>query len=170
MAVPVCGRFGLWPFRFVALPVCGRFGLWPFRSVAVPVCGRSGLWPFWSVAVSVCGRFGLWPFRFWPFRFVAVMTIIRIEEVPYCFPRSSIKFQGHTGWKIDDLDKIWARLLGRSQLSNPSDLPCWLCSDHLIIMKFSGIITKDQGKVHAKGQGQRSKSQRSRSHLTVSGL
>ena len=40
-----------------------------------------------------------------------------------CF-RSCIKFQGHTGWKIDDLDKIWARLLGRSQLSNPSDLPC----------------------------------------------
>ena len=26
-----------------------------------------------------------------------------IEEVPYCFPRSSIKFQGHTGWKINDL-------------------------------------------------------------------
>ena len=48
-----------------------------------------------------------------------------IQEVPYCFPRSSIKFQGHTGWKIDDLDQIWARLLGRSQLSNPSDLPCF---------------------------------------------
>ena len=56
-----------------------------------------------------------------------------IEEVPYCFPRSSIKFQGHKGQKIDDLDQIWARLLGRSQLSNPSDLPCyelfwvWIC-------------------------------------------
>ena len=47
-----------------------------------------------------------------------------IEEVPYCFPRPSIKFQGHKGQKIDDLDQIWARLLGRSQLSNPSDLPC----------------------------------------------
>ena len=80
-----------------------------------------------------------------------------IEEVPYCFPRSSIKFQGHTGWKIDDLDQIWARLLGRSQLSNPSDLPCWLCSHHLIILKFSGVITNDQRKVHAEGQGQRSK-------------
>ena len=33
----------------------------------------------------------------------------------------------------------------------------WLCSHHRIIMKFSGVITKDQGKVHAKGQGQRSK-------------
>ena len=49
-----------------------------------------------------------------------------IEEVPYCFPRPSIKFQGHKGQKIDDLDQIWARLLGRSQLSNPSDLPCFL--------------------------------------------
>ena len=52
-----------------------------------------------------------------------------IEEVPYCFPRSYIKFQGHKGWKIDDLDQIWARLLGRSQLSNPSDLPCWQLFD-----------------------------------------
>ena len=46
------------------------------------------------------------------------------EEVPYYFSRSSIKFQGHTGWKINDLDQIWARLLDRSQLSNPSHLPC----------------------------------------------
>ena len=35
--------------------------------------------------------------------------------------------------------------------------PFWLCSHHRIIMKFSGIITNDQSKVHAKGQGQRSK-------------
>ena len=35
--------------------------------------------------------------------------------------------------------------------------PFWLCSHHRIIMKFSGIITTDQGNVHAKGQGQRSK-------------
>ena len=33
----------------------------------------------------------------------------------------------------------------------------WLSSHHGIIMKFSGVITTDQGKVHAKGQGQRSK-------------
>ena len=33
----------------------------------------------------------------------------------------------------------------------------WLCSHHRIIMKFSGVITNDQSKVHAKGQGQRSK-------------
>ena len=50
-----------------------------------------------------------------------------IEEVPYHFLRSSIKFQGHTGWKIDNLNPIWERLIGLSQLSNPSDLPClWM--------------------------------------------
>ena len=30
-----------------------------------------------------------------------------IEEVPYCFSRSSIKFHGHTSGKIDDLNPIW---------------------------------------------------------------
>ena len=35
--------------------------------------------------------------------------------------------------------------------------PFRLCSHHRIIMKFSGVITKDQGNFHAKGQGQRSK-------------
>ena len=35
--------------------------------------------------------------------------------------------------------------------------PFWLCSHHCIIMRFSGVITNDQSKVHAKGQGQRSK-------------
>ena len=64
----VCGRSGLWPFRFVAVPVCGRSGLWPFRLVAVSVCGRSGLWPFRFVAVSVvtvsvCGRYDLLPIK-----------------------------------------------------------------------------------------------------------
>ena len=29
-------------------------------------------------------------------------------EVPYCFPRSSIKFQGHTGLNITDFDPNWA--------------------------------------------------------------
>ena len=35
--------------------------------------------------------------------------------------------------------------------------PFWLCSHHRVIMKFSRGITKDQGNVHAKGKGQRSK-------------
>ena len=104
-----------------------------------------------------------------------------IEEVRYCFSRSSVKFQGHTAKKIVKFDPNWAfpdcnsslnspmamkcctkletakercpivfqghpsnfkvtqdktspiltqmgrfRTIGRSQLSNPSDLPCWL--------------------------------------------
>ena len=39
--------------------------------------------------------------------------------------------------------------------------PYWLCSHHWIITKFSGIITNDRSDVHANGQGQRSRSQRS---------
>ena len=35
--------------------------------------------------------------------------------------------------------------------------PFWLCSHHRIIMKFSGVITTDQGNAHANSQGQRSK-------------
>ena len=46
----------------------------------------------------------------------------------------------------------------------------WLCFHHRIIMKISGVITNDQSKVHVKGQGQRSRSQRSQPNLTVSGL
>ena len=39
----------------------------------------------------------------------------------------------------------------------PSVTPFWPCSHHRIIMKFSGVITNDESKVHAKGQGQGSK-------------
>ena len=49
---------------------------------------------------------------------------VALKRWPFIFFRSSIKFQGHTGWKVDDLNPIWIRLLGRSQLWNPSDLPC----------------------------------------------
>ena len=45
----------------------------------------------------------------------------------------------------------------RSNSPKMSVTPFWLCSHHRIIMKFSGVITNDQRKVHAKGQGQRSK-------------
>ena len=103
------------------------------------------------------------------------------EEVPYCFSRSSVKFQGHTALEIVEFDPNWAfpdcnsslkspmatkwctklevalkrcpvvfqghpsnskviwdktspiltqigrcRTIGRSQLSNPSDLPCYI--------------------------------------------
>ena len=72
LAVPVCGRFGLWPF-----------GLWPFRFVAVSVCGCSGLWPFRSVTDSVCGRSSLWPFRSVAFSVVVVSICGRHDLLPY---------------------------------------------------------------------------------------
>ena len=131
-----------------------------------------------------------------------------IEEVPYCFSRSYVKSQGHTGLKIVDFDPNWAFPDCISSLKSLmatnwctmleiqlkrcpivfscnqaalqmvfsvcpsvrlsvcpsvrlsvclSVTPFWLCSHHRIIMKFSGVITNDQSKVHAKGQGQRSK-------------
>ena len=53
--------------------------------------------------------------------------------------------------------------------------PFWLSSHHRIIMKFSGVITTDQGNVHAKGRDQRSRSHGSKNSrispkLGVSGL
>ena len=47
--------------------------------------------------------------------------------------------------------------------------PFWLCSQHRISMKFSGVITNERSDVHAKGQGQRSRSQRSTPNLADSG-
>ena len=115
-----------------------------------------------------------------------------IEEVPYCFWRSSVKFQSHIALKIVEFDSNWEfpdcnsslnspmamkcctkletakkrcsiffqghpsnfkvtrdktsliltqigrfRTIGRSQLSNPSDLPCWGSS-----VKFLGHTAK----------------------------
>ena len=51
----------------------------------------------------------------------------------------------------------WDQILQRCPSLCPSVTPFWLCSHYCIIMKFSGVITRDQGKVHAKVQGQRSK-------------
>ena len=71
-----------------------------------------------------------------------------IVEVPYCFPRSSIKFQGTRYKTLPILTQIGRFLtIGQSQLSNPSDLPCSRSS-----VKFQG-----HSDVHAKGQRQRSK-------------
>ena len=51
----------------------------------------------------------------------------------------------------------WDQILRRCPSVCLSVTPFWLCSHHRIIMKFSGVFTNDQRKVHAKGQGQRSK-------------
>ena len=59
-----------------------------------------------------------------------------IGEVPYCSSSSSIKFQGHAGQKINDFNPVSIRLLCRSQLPNPSDLPClfWKVARNLEIL------------------------------------
>ena len=114
-----------------------------------------------------------------------------IEEVPYCFSRSTIKFQGHIALQIVEFDSNWAfpdcnsslnstmvmkcctkletakkrcpivfqghpsnfkvtrdktspiltqigrfRTIGRSQLSNPSDLSCWA------MIRYSTMVHK----------------------------
>ena len=55
----------------------------------------------------------------------------------------------------------------------PSVIPFSLCSHRGIIMKFWEVITNDRSGVHArefKVRGQRSRSQRSKSNIAVSGL
>ena len=136
-----------------------------------------------------------------------------IEEVPYCFWRSSVKFQGHTALKIGEIDPDWAFPDCNSSLNSPmatkwctkleialkrcpivfscDQAAIWLvqsvptsvrlsvcpsvtpfspCSHHSIIMKLSGGFTMVKSDVHAKGQGQRSRSQRSTPNLAFSGL
>ena len=45
-----------------------------------------------------------------------------IEEEPYCFSRSSVKFQGHTGQKFADFDPNWAFPDCISSLNSPMAL------------------------------------------------
>ena len=45
-----------------------------------------------------------------------------IEEVPYCFLRSSIKLQGHTAKKIANFDQNWAFPDCNSSLNSLMDM------------------------------------------------
>ena len=100
--------------------------------------------PYWFSRSSVKFQVHTGPkiCRFWPelsvsglklqFEFTDGFEIMHkawhsIEYVPYCFVRSGIKFEGHTPLKNDDLNPVWVRLLGRSQLSKfvPCDLEIW---------------------------------------------
>ena len=42
-----------------------------------------------------------------------------LEEVPYCFSRTSVKFQGHTALKIVEFDPDWAFPNCNSSLNSP---------------------------------------------------
>ena len=47
-----------------------------------------------------------------------------IEEVPYCFSRSYVKFQGHTALKIVEFDPNWAFPDSNSSLNSPMAMKC----------------------------------------------
>ena len=48
-----------------------------------------------------------------------------IEEVPYCFSRSSVKFQGQTALKIVEFDPKWAFPDCNSSLNSPMAMKCY---------------------------------------------
>ena len=47
-----------------------------------------------------------------------------IEEVPYCFSMSSVKFQGHTALKSVEFDPNWAFPDCNSSLNSPMAMKC----------------------------------------------
>ena len=47
-----------------------------------------------------------------------------IVEVPYCFSRSYVKFQGHTALKIVKFDPNWAFPHSNSSLNSPMAMKC----------------------------------------------
>ena len=47
-----------------------------------------------------------------------------IVEVPYCFWRSYVKFQGHTALKIVEFDPNWAFPDSNSRLNSPMAMKC----------------------------------------------
>ena len=47
-----------------------------------------------------------------------------IIEVPYCFSRSYVKFQGHTALKIVEFDSNWAFPDSNSSLNSPMAMKC----------------------------------------------
>ena len=57
------------------------------------------------------------------------------EEMPYCFPRSSIKFQGHTGQNITDFD------------------PNWTFPDYRPVAAFKSLINQSIKSSFVKGAG-----------------
>ena len=47
-----------------------------------------------------------------------------LVEVPYCFSRSYVKFQGHTAQKIVEFDPNWAFPDSNSNLNSPMAMKC----------------------------------------------
>ena len=61
-----------------------------------------------------------------------------IEEVPYCFSRASVKFQGHTGQKIANFDPNWAFLDCNFTFNSPMHLK-W-CTKLDVVWKRCPVV------------------------------
>ena len=61
-----------------------------------------------------------------------------LEEVPYCFSRSSVKFQGHTALKIIEFDPDWAFPDCNSSLI--SSMATKWCSKLEVVLKRCPIV------------------------------
>ena len=90
--------------------------LWPIwqvnlKGALIFSCDQAALWMVFSVRLSVTDGFEMMH-KAW----------CSIEEVPYCFPRSSIKFHGHTGQKIADFYPNWAFPDCNFSFNSPMDL------------------------------------------------
>ena len=64
-----------------------------------------------------------------------------LEEVPYCFSRSSVKFQGHTALKIVVFDPDWAFPDCNSSLNTPMAKK-W-CTKLEVALKRCPIVFQD---------------------------
>ena len=91
-------------------------------------------------------------------------TLFGIEEVLYCFSKSSIEFQGHTGQKITNFDPNWAFPDCNSSLTSQMDLK-W-CTKLDVVYKKCPIVFK---VIHQISRPHRLKNRRFVSNLTLLG-
>ena len=70
-----------------------------------------------------------------------------LEEVPYCFSRSSAKFVGHTGQKIADFDRNWAFPDGNSSLNSHMAMK-WCIKLDVVFSRSSGKFQGHTAKKH----------------------
>ena len=62
-----------------------------------------------------------------------------IEELPYCFSRSSVKFQGHTALKIVEFDPNWQFPDSNSSLNTPMAMK-WCTKLEVALMRCPIVL------------------------------
>ena len=108
---------------------------------------RTVIVTWWIISVVQTDEKGI-NIEFFSSNFAYICNFIYIVYVNHAWPNFNASMNGI--FCLSVCLSVWPSVC-------LSVTPFWLCSHHRIIMKFSGVITKDQGNVHAKGQGQRSK-------------